>query len=85
MGPLCEYKQKVGTTAEQYDSFSSYSRDLTLVCPDENNYGEYTWMPDENTPNTVYYQVGAHYMLIEWYLFIKPILSLIRESAPPIK
>ena len=61
MGPLCEYKQKVGTTAEQYDSFSSYSRDLTLVCPDESVYGEYTWMPDENTPNTVYYQVGAEY------------------------
>lgn len=48
-----------GIPADQYPSFGAYQRSLTLVC-EAGEPGIITWKPDENTPDTVFYQCFTH-------------------------
>lgn len=43
--------------ADEFASFGAYQRTLSLVC-DHGDPGVVQWTPDENTPDTVYYQVS---------------------------
>ncbi|XP_015181786.1 PREDICTED: protein Skeletor, isoforms B/C isoform X1 [Polistes dominula] len=45
--------------ADEFSSFGAYQRTLTLVC-DHGEPGIVEWTPDENTPDTVYYQCFTH-------------------------
>ncbi|KAH9632939.1 hypothetical protein HF086_002761 [Spodoptera exigua] len=59
VGRLCNWTpDNAGPEADEFPSFGAYQRSLTLVC-EEGNPGVVTWIPDRNTPNTVYYQVSA--------------------------
>ncbi|CAH0777887.1 unnamed protein product, partial [Bemisia tabaci] len=48
-----------GPTADEFVSFGAYQRTLSLVC-DHGEPGIVQWTPDENTPDTVYYQCYTH-------------------------
>lgn len=57
VGRLCNWTpDTAGPEADEFPSFGAYQRSLTLVC-EEGNPGVVTWIPDKNTPDTVYYQV----------------------------
>lgn len=59
-GRLCNWTPDIdGPAADEYPSFGAYQRSLTLKC-DEGEPGVITWRPDENTPDTVYYQCFTH-------------------------
>lgn len=59
VGRLCNWTpDNDGPEADEYPSFGAYQRSLTLVC-EEGNPGVVTWIPDKNTPDTVYYQVSG--------------------------
>ncbi|XP_050674870.1 protein Skeletor, isoforms D/E isoform X2 [Leptidea sinapis] len=60
IGRLCNWTpDNEGPEADEYPSFGAYQRSLTLVC-EEGNPGVVTWIPDKNTPDTVYYQCFTH-------------------------
>lgn len=60
VGRICNWTpDQKGPTADEYPSFGAYQRSLTLKC-DEGEPGIITWTPDENTPDTVYYQCFTH-------------------------
>ncbi|KAL0861185.1 hypothetical protein ABMA27_009668 [Loxostege sticticalis] len=60
VGRLCNWTpDNNGPEADEYPSFGAYQRSLTLVC-EEGNPGVVTWIPDKNTPDTVYYQCFTH-------------------------
>ncbi|XP_046667429.1 protein Skeletor, isoforms D/E-like [Homalodisca vitripennis] len=45
--------------ADEFVSFGAYQRTLTLIC-DHGEPGVIQWTPDEDTPDTVYYQCFVH-------------------------
>ena len=57
VGRYCEYKNIDFDRSNEFASFEEYSATLRLEC-DEGEAGTFTWTPDENTPDTVYYQVS---------------------------
>ncbi|KAG4075641.1 hypothetical protein HA402_003466 [Bradysia odoriphaga] len=60
IGRLCHWTSDPdGPSADEYSSFGAYQRSLTLKC-DEGEPGIITWQPDNNTPDTVYYQCFTH-------------------------
>ncbi|CAH0597568.1 unnamed protein product [Chrysodeixis includens] len=60
VGRLCNWTpDNNGPDADEFPSFGAYQRSLTLVC-EEGNPGVVTWVPDRNTPDTVYYQCYTH-------------------------
>lgn len=60
VGRSCHWASDLdGPSADDYSSFGAYQRSLTLKC-DEGEPGIITWQPDDNTPNTVYYQCFTH-------------------------
>uniref|UniRef100_A0A2H1W7M3 SFRICE_013523 n=1 Tax=Spodoptera frugiperda TaxID=7108 RepID=A0A2H1W7M3_SPOFR len=60
VGRLCNWTpDSSGPEADEFPSFGAYQRSLTLVC-EEGNPGVVTWIPDKDTPNTVYYQCFTH-------------------------
>ncbi|XP_023944078.2 protein Skeletor, isoforms B/C isoform X4 [Bicyclus anynana] len=60
VGRLCNWTpDQNGPEADEYPSFGAYQRSLTLIC-EEGNPGVVTWIPDKNTPDTVYYQCFTH-------------------------
>lgn len=60
MGRLCYWTPDPdGPSADEYSSFGAYQRSLTLKC-DKGEPGIITWTPDNNTPDTVYYQCFTH-------------------------
>lgn len=60
IGRLCHWTSDPdGPSADDYTSFGAYQRSLTLKC-DEGEPGIITWQPDNNTPDTVYYQCFTH-------------------------
>ena len=64
VGPLCEYSTNPEASAMAMDCssvLSDYEKLLTPPdpsCGDNANNNMFTWTPDENTPNTVFYQVN---------------------------
>jgi hypothetical protein len=60
VGRLCNWSpNQDGPLADEFNSFGAYQRTLTLKC-DEGEPGVITWTPDQNTPDTVYYQCFTH-------------------------
>lgn len=60
IGRLCNWTPDIkGPEVDEFPSFGAYQRSLTLQC-DEGEPGIITWTPDENTPDTVYYQCFSH-------------------------
>lgn len=60
IGRLCNWvPDPDGPPADEYSSFGAYQRSLSLKC-EEGEPGVITWRPDENTPDTVYYQCFTH-------------------------
>ncbi|VEN64735.1 unnamed protein product [Callosobruchus maculatus] len=58
-GRLCHWTQTGDLEADDYPSFGAYQRSLELKC-DPGEPGVIQWTPDENTPDTVYYQCFTH-------------------------
>lgn len=61
MGRYCEYKNVNFDRSSEFTSFEEYVATLRLECDAVQAGGEsgvFTWTPDENTPDTVYYQVS---------------------------
>lgn len=57
VGRLCNWvPDQNQPEADEFASFGAYQRTLTLEC-DHGEPGIVEWTPDENTPDTVYYQV----------------------------
>lgn len=57
IGRLCNWTPDPDQPgADEFTSFGAYQRTLSLVC-DHGEPGVIQWTPDENTPDTVYYQV----------------------------
>lgn len=60
VGRICNWTPDIkGPSADTYPSFGAYQRSLTLKC-EEGEPGIITWTPDQNTPDTVYYQCYTH-------------------------
>lgn len=63
VGRLCNWVPDPDQpSADEFASFGAYQRILSLVC-DRGDPGFIQWTPDENTPDTVYYQVRKHFIL----------------------
>ena len=57
VGRLCNWvPDQNQPLADEFASFGAYQRTLTLEC-EHGVPGVVEWTPDENTPDTVYYQV----------------------------
>jgi len=63
VGRYCEYMNVAGDRSNEFTSFEQYMGTLTLEC-DDGQPGTFTWTPDENTPDTVYYQVNWNHHAI---------------------
>ncbi|XP_012242502.2 protein Skeletor, isoforms B/C isoform X1 [Bombus impatiens] len=60
VGRLCNWvPDQNQPLADEFSSFGAYQRTLTLEC-DHGEPGFVEWVPDENTPDTVYYQCFTH-------------------------
>ena len=57
VGRYCEYRNIDSDRSSEFTSFEEYLVTLRLEC-DEGEGGTFTWTPDEDTPDMVYYQVG---------------------------
>ncbi|XP_038046212.1 protein Skeletor, isoforms B/C-like isoform X2 [Patiria miniata] len=92
-GPYCEWKVRVpGTSPDQYNNFAEYKASLVLACDDPNAAGTtFSWMPDANTPDVVYYQCYTHRFL-GWKIFVTDeavtlqptTLPRVEETQPPM-
>lgn len=56
VGRLCHWTQQGDLEADDYQSFGAYQRSLNLTC-EQGEPGVIQWTPDQDTPDTVYYQV----------------------------
>ncbi|XP_076631544.1 DM13 and DOMON_DOH domain-containing protein skeletor isoform X1 [Colletes latitarsis] len=59
VGRLCNWVPDQNHHSDDFSSFGAYQRTLTLAC-DQGTPGFVQWTPDENTPDTVYYQCFTH-------------------------
>ncbi|XP_043788690.1 protein Skeletor, isoforms B/C [Apis laboriosa] len=60
VGRLCNWlPDQNQPLADDFTSFGAYQRTLTLEC-DHGEPGIVEWIPDEDTPDTVYYQCFTH-------------------------
>ena len=66
-GRLCSWKEDPNQRADAHGSFGAYQRTLNLEC-DEGQPGILQWTPDQDTPDTVYYQVGHGWRVGVWCL-----------------
>ena len=57
-GSLCKYSETQG--GSNFESFEEYQETLNFVCVGTIVTGEFSWTPDEDTPDTVYYQCAQH-------------------------
>jgi len=80
VGNLCEKSETPGATQirESCGDLTSYLNALTN--PTCTNPGTFTWTPDSDTPDLVYYQVGEYFdtTLLLVYLLIFPSLHNIQ-------
>ena len=69
VGRYCEYRDR-GTpkSPEDYATFAKYAETLQLWCDQGPSAGTFTWTPDQDTPDLVYYQV--HLLLLILYIYI---------------
>eukprot|EP00934_Nitzschia_sp_Nitz4_P009271 Nitzschia sp. Nitz4//scaffold34_size148208//9904//13263//NITZ4_002957-RA/size148208-augustus-gene-0.67-mRNA-1//-1//CDS//3329548726//9261//frame0 len=68
LGPICKYETTSGTTAEvQLAGFEEFAATLDMSCAEDadlmNQAGVLTFTPDENTPDTIYYNCATHFNL----------------------
>ena len=56
MGRYCEYRNIESDRSSEFTNFKEYKATLVLEC-DEGEAGAFWWIPDENTPDVVYFQV----------------------------
>lgn len=56
VGRYCEYRNQLRDRSDEFDTFHDYRETLELFCLN-GTAGQFTWKPDQNTPDTVYYQV----------------------------
>ena len=59
VGRYCEYNNIDTDRSREFETFDAYLPTLVLEC-DDGGPGMFTWTPDENTPDTVYYQVDQY-------------------------
>ncbi|XP_064465589.1 protein Skeletor, isoforms B/C-like isoform X2 [Ornithodoros turicata] len=62
IGRYCEWEHKDVDKSDQVKSFEEYKNTLELKC-EEGQPGTFTWTPDKDTPDTVYYQCFTHFFL----------------------
>lgn len=67
VGRFCNWQPHPDHDADDFSSFGAYQRTLSLVCESDSLPGNVQWTPDENTPDTVYYQVS--FIIFYNYLF----------------
>ncbi|KAG7191125.1 hypothetical protein KM043_007157 [Ampulex compressa] len=65
--------------ADEFATFGAYQRTLTLVC-EPGEPGLVQWTPDENTPDTVYYQCFTHRYL-GWKINVHDTCDRLEPSA----
>ena len=57
-GSLCKYSEtQVG---DDFETFEEYQGSLTFACIGNIVTGQFSWTPDADTPDTVYYQCAQH-------------------------
>ncbi|XP_019624549.1 PREDICTED: protein Skeletor, isoforms B/C-like isoform X1 [Branchiostoma belcheri] len=61
-GRYCEYNSPTGDTSETSETFAEYKSTLQLNCR-PGVAAQFTWTPDENTPDLVYYHCFTHQYL----------------------
>ncbi|XP_022080693.1 protein Skeletor, isoforms B/C-like [Acanthaster planci] len=85
-GPYCEWKAKVpGTSPDQYINFPEFKESLQLDCRDPSAEGTtFSWMPDDNTPDVVYYQCYTHRFL-GWKIFVTDTAVTLEPTTLPTR
>ncbi|XP_013780945.1 protein Skeletor, isoforms B/C-like [Limulus polyphemus] len=59
VGRLCEWKHKTIDMSATSETFEDYKQTLELKCKD-GKPGKFVWLPDDDTPDLVYYQCFTH-------------------------
>lgn len=70
VGRYCEWEHKSIDQSEQSKTFEEFKKTLKLECEPDGKPGEFTWTPDKDTPDVVYYQCFTHYFL-GWKIMVK--------------
>lgn len=61
-GRLCQLDEDPNGSSDKAATFEEYNKTLKLTC-DPGQSGQFTWTPDKDTPDVVYYQCFTHYYL----------------------
>ena len=75
IGRLCQLDEspEATETLSNCGTREQYQQQLTLSCrPGEP--GMITWTPDDNTPNTVYYECASH-LSLGWRITVMPTIA----------
>ncbi|XP_011646237.1 protein Skeletor, isoforms D/E isoform X2 [Pogonomyrmex barbatus] len=79
VGRFCFWAPDQNLNADDFATFGGYQRTLTLEC-DPGTPGVVQWTPDENTPDTVYYQCFSHRYL-GWKINVLDSCNVTETSA----
>lgn len=74
VGRLCEYKHITVDQSEKVTTFEEFKKTIQLKC-DPGEAGKFTWMPDHNTPDLVYYQCFTHRNL-GWKIHVSDVTDM---------
>ncbi|KAL3217857.1 hypothetical protein MRX96_031963 [Rhipicephalus microplus] len=79
-GRFCEYR----STPASYKATTvdDFSKSMKLVCDDSGPRTQFTWTPDENTPDTLYYQCWTHFYL-GWKIQVHDHGDTPKPTPPP--
>ena len=59
-GSLCEYRSTGTALADDFKTFREYrDKSLERSCESPEESASFTWTPDADTPDLVYYQVNS--------------------------
>ncbi|KAK8774760.1 hypothetical protein V5799_010708 [Amblyomma americanum] len=61
-GRYCEWTHKTVDKSDESSTWEDFKQTLNLQC-DVGQQGTFTWTPDKDTPDVVYYQCFTHYYL----------------------
>ena len=76
VGRYCEYRNKLRDRSDEFDTFDAYKDTLELFCLNGTS-GQFTWTPDDTTPDVVYYQVVIKALqLLHRFLIVPCIIFL---------